>query len=454
MNQVNAKYDWQRWPEASRKIWQRVDAVVSSLPFARELAKRMRMETGTRFIDWVDHLALSRTDTMLAELESIGYRRDESMPLGETWRHDGAMLPAIRVGETEREATGVFLGVESVVEFAIAHQLDAEIIGGAWSPMRLLEVERATGATLGVIERHGVMGFQPADVSSQDITNALFHAEAFRRRRRDFESEEQAFDHATQLVHEAVGDIGVDWACDLFFAAERSFWQSRNHAARVQKHRQDRLGLGWANHDHHTYRSSREYFTHLIALFELLGFQCRERFYGGAEAGWGAQVLSQSHAGIVIFADVDLSPTEVTGDFAHEKLNQAETLGTVGLWCKLHGEAVLQAGMHHLECQFDFDSARLQLLDSGIHTMEPFTDFEYLKQAFTVGENWNVDVRRVEAACEQKWISRQQADHFLKSGSVGSHLEILQREDGYKGFNQTGISEIIRATDPRRLSDP
>jgi hypothetical protein len=30
-------------------------------------------------------------------------------------------------------------------------------------------------------------------------------------------------------------------------------------------------------------------------------------------------------------------------------------------------------------------------------------------------------------------------------------MEILERNDGYKGFNQTGISEIITRTDPRRV---
>ena len=31
--------------------------------------------------------------------------------------------------------------------------------------------------------------------------------------------------------------------------------------ARIQKRRQDLLGLGWANHDHHTFRSSRAHFA-------------------------------------------------------------------------------------------------------------------------------------------------------------------------------------------------
>lgn len=32
---------------------------------------------------------------------------------------------------------------------------------------------------------------------------------------------------------------------------KRDYWPSRNRAARVQRERQDRLGLGWANHDRH-----------------------------------------------------------------------------------------------------------------------------------------------------------------------------------------------------------
>jgi len=47
-------------------------------------------------------------------------------------------------------------------------------------------------------------------------------------------------------------------------------------------------------------------------------------------------------------------------------------------------------------------------------------------------------------------ITNDQADRFRREGALGSHLEILERNDGYKGFNQTGISEIITRTDPRR----
>jgi hypothetical protein len=288
----------------------------------------------------------------------------------------------------------------------------------------------------------------------------LEHAERFRLRPRRVNLEDgaaagvtasQAFSAAVKLIRKAAVELGTDYACDLFFAAERDYWQRRNRAGAAQKARQDRLGLGWTNHDHHTYRSSRAHFSELIAFLEELGFQCRERFYAGREAGWGAQVLEQPEAGIVIFADVDLSPDELLADFAHEPLPERRELGTVGLWVALHGESFLEAGLHHLECQFDFAALQQQLAaEAGVKVMQPFTDFPYLRQAFTEGERWPVDSRRLEKLLAEGRITAEQAQAFERDGAIGSHLENLERNAGFKGFNQTGVSQIIAATDPRR----
>jgi hypothetical protein len=252
------------------------------------------------------------------------------------------------------------------------------------------------------------------------------------------------------LIDSALPEIGRERTCDLFFQAERAYWQSRNDAGALQRMRQDRLGLGWANHDHHTYRSSRHAFAALISILEHLGFQCRERFYAGREAGWGAQVLEQPACGIVIFADVDLAPDEILQDFAHQPLAPRSNLGTVGLWCALHGEAFLAAGMHHLECQFDFEHARSQLSERGVGVMKPFTDLPFLRQAFTEGQRWPVSEEALQGALAGGHITAEQVSAFRTQGAIGSHLEILERQNGYKGFNQTGISEIISATDPRK----
>lgn len=444
---INAEFDWQRFPETERWVESQIASAVDSVPFLSTLQARMHAESGTSLLAWIDHFTLGERRTSERELTDLGYH-----PLAgasdSVWAHDGGMFPTVRLAAGE--GLQVAVKVESVSDFLFAHNLHSEIAGAPHSPLRMATVAESGSTSVSIVERHGERGFQAVEVDSNKLADAERWREAFRLRRRDFESDEAGFDALLRMVDQAVEELGVDWAADLFFAGEREYWQRRNRAAQLQWSRQSALGLGWANHDHHTYRCSREHFARLIEVLERLGMTCRERFYGGAEAGWGAQVLEQSAAGIVVFADVDLSASEVTGDFAHQGLQARDTLGTVGLWCKLHGEAILQAGMHHLECQFEFDIARAQLEAAGIDSMAPFTDFDHLKQSFTKGEMWPVAADRIDRALRNGWITAEQADRFRRHGSLGSHLEVLQRRDGYKGFNQTGISEIIRQTDPRR----
>jgi uncharacterized protein YmfQ (DUF2313 family) len=81
--------------------------------------------------------------------------------------------------------------------------------------------------------------------------------------------------------------------------------------------------------------------------------------------------------------------------------------------------------------------------------MAPFTDLPMLRQAFTVAENWPVDKDRVAALLDSGSITEADAERFLSSGVPGSHLEVLQRWEGFKGFNKTGISDIISRMDAR-----
>ena len=436
------EFDWTPQPAAAEFLAELLDRFRRQCPAIVALERRLLAETGTRLVDWIDHLALPSAEAPAERLTDLGFEAFGSGPWT-VWRQPRGLFPPVHAHHGIRPHLA--LRVESVADFMVADFIvanrldDARIEGEPLAQVRKTRFFAGQQADLWAFERHGSQQFDPAPIADTQIAAAqtravLQHREAFRRRKRNFAVEREGFDHASDLVRAAAAHLGTDWACDLFFAAEREYWQSRNTAGRVQKARQDRLGLGWANHDHHTYRSSRDHFTRLIRVLEQLGFVCRERFYGGHGAGWGAQVLEQPACGIVIFADVDLTPEEVTGDFAHEPLPDEKRLGTVGLWCKLHGEAFLQAGMHHLECQFDFDAARDQLRELGIQTMKPFTDFPYLKQAFTAGDTWQVDPQRLDRALADGSISPEQAKQFRRSGVIGSHLEILQRDDGYKGF--------------------
>lgn len=439
-------FDWQPEPQAARWIKNQIAHFFQLLPEAAHFAERLRAETGTRLSDWIDHIVLPAALHHREELRTIGYA-----PQQRVYRHPGGLFPAIIVAEggTMR----VSLKVESVPDFVLAQGVSPRLDGAPGAVYRRAKIWCNEQAELWAVERHGFAGFATPYTKNGDAELRSRHAEALFLRQRRFEgnpdSDEAAFSHLEKLINAAIADLGADLTCDLFFAGERAFWQSRNRAARLQKARQDALGLGWGNHDHHTYRSSRRHFARLIALLEKLGCVCRERFYAGEEAGWGAQVLEQPRAGIVVFADVDLSPDELMADFAHEILPARSKLGTIGLWCALHGEAILEAGMHHLECRFDFEGAKNQLQGHEITVMPPFTDFPHLRQAFTQAELWPVGEERLQNLVANKQLPKAQAAKFRRHGALGSHLEILERNDGFKGFNQKGVSDIIKRTDPR-----
>ncbi len=453
LHDVRTDFDWQPQPAAAAVVGRLLDRCIRDNPQIATLQRRMHEETGTRLVDWVDFLGVAGEAGIEEELAVAGFEADPTSRRGHGYRHPAGIFPSVHVAP-HGSISSLFVKVDSVDDFKAAMEpaFGAMKIGGEPGSQRrdtwVLGGEHTM--QLHAIERHGWSDVAVPKNSAKQIAAAAKHRVAFAERERSGRSDAELFARATALFEAAAADLGRDWACDLFFAVEREYWMSRNAAARVQYARQQSLGLGWGNHDHHTYRSSRECFALLVAFLERAGFECRERFYAGREAGWGAQVLEQPRTGIVIFADVDLTPDEVFGDFAHEPLVAQDKLGTVGLWCKLHGEAFLGAGMHHLECQFDFDAVRQQLAASGVETMTPFTDWAHLKQAFTKGETWAVPFERIDAALAGGFITEEQADRFRRDGALGSHLEILERNDGFKGFNQTGISEIITRTDPRR----
>ena len=421
---------------------------------ARALAERL-LGVGVRLADCIDVLSVPASAELRRELEANGFEAVEPgrAPAGsELWEHHRAMLPLVELTSAGKLCATV--RVESVVAYLVASGLEqhGELEGEPGALVRRVRVAEEPEAELWVAERRAerqrVAG-RALPSSGPGPAATLRHLEAFRLRPRPLSAPERGFEAALTLARAAHAELGDALACEVFFEAERLFYERRNGAARLQKARQDALGVGWLNHDHHTYRSSRAHFPALVAVLETLGLVCRERFYAGRDAGWGAQVLEHPTTGICVFADVDLSPEEVTGDFAHEALPPREGAGTVGLWCELHGEAFLAAGMHHLECQFDMTAITGQLEERGVHVMPRFSDFPHLRQAFTQGELWPVARERLEHAVRGGLLSSAQAERLERDGALGSHFEILERNLGYKGFNQDGINRIILATDPR-----
>ncbi len=450
---IPKNFDWPLAYDGEKFIRARLDDFLVRNTFARQLAARMHDETGTDFFEWVDHIVLSPDDeTALVKAGFVHDKKVETARGEVVLEHPQATLPQVILRRAKTNPSVVAIKPEFVAEFIAANNLNVEPEGEIRSRYRRVVVSEEKGTRLEAVERRAYRGFVTAKLKQAELAAIVKVKELFSTRPRYFANDADGFTIANKRLRQALKLVGRDIACHLFFEAERAYWEQRNRAARLQKFRQDTLGLGWGNHDHHTFRCSRAHFTDLIQFLNKLGFEKRERFFAGAEAGWGAQISEQPVTGVVVFADVDLMPEETSINFSVNKLPAASKLGTVGLWTGLHGESFLQAGMHHLEARFDFVSLREQLQWQGVNLMKPFSDFEFLRQAFTEGERWKVGRERVERLAAAKLITSEQCEQFIRDGAIGSHLENLQRHGGFKGFNQKSVSAVIAATDPRKQS--
>jgi len=439
-------FRWPQCPEADEFIRERLAEFLEGHSFARRLADRMRDETSTEFEIWVDHLILPKSRFSQEAVSKLGFIPDKDAAVSAksmVFWHPLADLP--RLVLTGDSSLSCALMVENISDFQLAHGLSLAIEGKPFSLYRESRVDGEKGELL-IIERRGSWTFVPD--RKDRAADYLTSLEAWLNRPRQFRNREEGLKQTQALAKTLVRTLGTGMAAWAFLEAERSYWQSRNRAGQVQKARQDRLGLGWANHDHHTFRSSRPAFPALIEILKTFGFKKRERYYAGAEAGWGAQIMEQPEARLVIFADVDLTLEDVSVDFSSVALAELAKPGTVGLWCALHGESILEAGMHHLEAKFDFERLRGSLKASGVNFMNPFSNFPHLRQAFSEGEWWQVPTERLEALRSSNKLSEEAYQRIREKGAVGSHLENLQRRNGFKGFNQKGVSHIILEVNP------
>lgn len=444
---LNAAFQWECQPQAEKLILDIIEKSSRLNPAISKLSQELLEKTNTRLFDWVEYVIAEEDSELIQNLQKAGFVKQGEGNV-HVWVHPGAQLPRV-VLQSSHEKYGVVVAVDSIADFLMVRGKKRPVEGSVFGNFRRCQIAVEKGAGLWVVERRGTLSLQPSQEDPHTIYDYFKALEKWMTRSRSSKNEDEAMREAIQVVQELVKEVGQHRAAWTVLEGERRYWQSRNTAGQIQKNRQDQLGMGWANHDHHTFRSSRRYFNQLVHLFELLGFHCRERFYAGEEAGWGAQVMENPICRLVLFLDVDLSPTEILSDFSHEPLPELEHLGTIGLWCALHGDSILKAGMHHLEAQFMFDDLKQGLSDRGVNMMSPFSSFPYLKQAFTVGETWTVEPDRVHALIKQGKISSDQGERFISQGGIGSHLENLQRREGYKGFNQKNVSIIIKKTDPR-----
>ena len=440
----NTTGNWKIEEQAELFLSQIMKKAYEECPNAQNFANLIHNEIAIRLRDILDHITFS-TQELIPDLEAHGWVAKGNSGI---YRNESGIFPAF-VYETGTRK--VAFKVEFVDDFLKANNFQRAVLGQAGSQLRMAEIFKGEETSFWAVERHGTISFSVEEQSEEKIKQAQLYQNIFRTRQRLFDDVSAGLEHTETLVQAAVEALGADWACDLFLRAEREYWMSRNQAGRVQKERQDKFGLGWANQDHHTFDSSRQYFYQTIRILEKLGFECRELFYAGAGAGWGSQILEQPALQSVIFADIDLAPEELDIDFAHDKnIKPLYPYRRAGLWCAMHGESILEAGLNHLECMYDAKRFNEIFAELNIEMMQPFSDFPHLYQALTVGEWWPVDPKRIDMLEAEGHISKEAAEDFRKNGAIGSHFENLERNNGFKGFNQPGIDDVLRVIDPRK----
>src|SRR5437588_11258914 len=108
-------FQWQRQPKAEALVRGVVNEFLSDNTMAAKFARRMKEETGTRFVDWNDHLRLPDSGQVRQSLHEAGYteRRLDPELVGQTFGHEGGIFPNIVLGGRR----GVGIKVESVTDF-------------------------------------------------------------------------------------------------------------------------------------------------------------------------------------------------------------------------------------------------------------------------------------------------------------------------------------------------
>ena len=157
------RFDWPLCYEAENLVLAQMDAFANGNSFAKKLTERLRDETGTLLLDWIDHLVVSPPAEKL--FRDLGFTEEPlaEAPQGQTvlW-HPEAMLPRILIdtgiSQTELPET-LALRVESVADFILAHGGVGEIEGEPLSRFRSAIIFQENGTCLKVVERRGYRGF-------------------------------------------------------------------------------------------------------------------------------------------------------------------------------------------------------------------------------------------------------------------------------------------------------
>lgn len=387
MSQSKAQEPGIRTERALSAIQAQFGLFCADLPALAELESKITQRTGSPLLDWVDALHLVAEPRRRAEWIGLGWMPAEIGPDHEVLRFEGDELPPV-VLHADLTAR-LDLRVQSIEAFLAAHGLafNARVKGAPGSALRRAQWGQGGLRAFGVVERHGTTAFDHRRCPVSDPARLEHWSQVLRGRQRSHRDDEQGLLQLGEQLERIAAELGEGPAASLFLSVEREYWQWRNQAAQIQFRRQQGLGLGWGNHGKHIYRCSAALFDATQALFAKLGYV----YKGDDNRKGNIRRLELAHPA---------SATRIVIETALGDLEDTDVQGP-GLWTALHGESLMQAGMHRL-------CAVLHRARAG--------------ECVGGGDLWTVDPQRVRSLVQSGRIAQEAADELLERGAVGSKL--------------------------------
>src|ERR687897_962356 len=138
LQDVRTDFDWLPQPAGAQLVGRLLKRCIQSNPQISALSGRMRDETGTRLVDWIDSWAVADDTATRQDLAAAGYKIDDADPT--CWRHPEGIFPVVRLldgaamnGASPDWPLSLAIKVSSVEDFAAAFGVKGEIQGAAGS---------------------------------------------------------------------------------------------------------------------------------------------------------------------------------------------------------------------------------------------------------------------------------------------------------------------------------
>src|SRR2546423_8626939 len=108
---VLQQFHWTPQPQAEQLVVDLLQDFLERNAWPNRLAQRMRAETGTRFLDWIDHLSCPASDNLVRRLDSTGFSPSPAPGAPRRYVQTGGIFPAVLL--TDDKITQAAIKVES-----------------------------------------------------------------------------------------------------------------------------------------------------------------------------------------------------------------------------------------------------------------------------------------------------------------------------------------------------